>query len=533
MTLGATIVASLVLLSPAAEAKTPKCFGKKATIVGTNADDNDLDLSDGSGSGHGAIFGTKKADVIVTKGGDDIVLAGGGNDLVCLGSGADFALGGNGKDRIGGAGGADILFGEGGNDKLEGGADDDSLNGGKGDDQMNGGKGDNTASFTDAEQGVVASLETGSATGEGVDTLVNFKSLSGSDFNDNLTGDSNVNFLFGNGGNDTLVGGPSSNANDQDNTDLITGGAGDDTVDGGDGFDMVVYQDLEANEDGSAPPGVTVNLGTGQATGLGTDTLTHLEAVWGSEFNDDITGDSGFNFLAPAGGDDQVAGGGGSDFAIYWFATGDVHADLSTGVATGEGTDALANDIEGLFGSIVGNDVLTGDNADNFLGGDNGNDVLNGGQGDDWLAGGAGDDTLHGDQGNYDLADFSSAVQGVNANLATGAATGEGSDTMTDVEALQGSAYNDILAGEAGANYLFGWMGNDDLNGATGNDEIDGGIGRLTGEADADVATGGGGNDICANAETLVECTAVQPNQITQHPLNQSAEAVASFRRNI
>lgn len=482
----ALAASSLVLIVSPAEAKTPRCFGKKATIVGTNGDDNDFD---GSGSGHPVIRGTKKADVIVARGGDDVILAGGGNDLIC----------GNGGD--------DLIAPMGGSDKVDG------------------GPGSNQLFYGFAKRGVNVNLPAQQATGEGADLIKRFDTVSGSDFNDSITGDSNTNFLFGGSGDDQLIGGPTSTAGDEDQLDIIAPGDGDDSVDGGDGFDMVSYQDFEPPQDSTSTTGVNIDLFAGRATGFGTDRLSHLEAVWGSEFDDTIKGDNASNFLVPAGGNDAVSGGSGFDYAIFWFASGDVTANLATGTATGEGNDTIATDVEGLFGSIAGNDTLTGDNKNNFIGGDEGNDVIDGGGGDDWLAGGGGNDSITGGDGNYDLADFSTALGNVTANLATGNATGEGTDTMSGVEALFGSQYDDVLTGDANVNYLFGWAGNDQLNAGAGNDEMDGGD-------NVDSASGQGGNDKCANSETTLDCTIVQANQIKQHPLVIPAQQVAAFRRN-
>lgn len=486
--IAASIVAgSLVLIAPAAQAARPTCFGKPATIVGTNGDDD--------GQSHDALLGTKKKDVIVGKDGNDIILGRGGNDLICGGEG------------------------------------DDTIAGMSGDDRSNGGPGDDQVYFGFSKHGVTASLVTHRAVGEGRDLIKSFQTIAGSELDDQFEGDSATNFMFGNGGNDLLIGGPLSPSNDQDLTDILDGGLGDDDIQGGDGFDMVSFQSREPNENGT-PFGVNVDLGAGSASGEGTDQLSSMEAVWGSNQDDIIAGDAKSNFLVGADGDDQLAGGGDIDYAIFWFAgTTDpqfagVTANLENGTATGEGNDTLANDIEGLFGSIRGDDHLTGDNKNNFIAGDAGNDTINGGGGDDWLAGGLGDDTVDGGQGNYDLIDFSTALAGVNANLGTGVATGEGADHFTNIDAIFGSFFDDTLIGDSGQNYFFSWFGNDTVNGLEGNDEID------AGPDTGDVADGGPGNNKCALAEQFTNCSDVAETDIQQHPLNQQAETVAAFRRN-
>ena len=66
--------------------------------------------------------------------------------------------------------------------------------------------GSDTASYADATAGVTVSLAIAAAQntiGAGVDTLVNFENLTGSNFNDTLTGNSVANILNGGAGNDT------------------------------------------------------------------------------------------------------------------------------------------------------------------------------------------------------------------------------------------------------------------------------------------------------------------------------------------
>jgi hypothetical protein len=110
-------------------------------------------------------------------------------------------------------------------------------------------------------------------------------------------------------------------------------------------------------------------------------------------------------------------------------------------------------------GVITGNtlaNVLTGSAFNDLLNGGSGNDSLNGGNGNDTLIGGAGNDTLIGGSGN-DTADYSSVVNGVVVNLATGIADdGQGgTDTLSSIEYVRGSnTGGDVLIGNASANRL-------------------------------------------------------------------------------
>ena len=457
-------------------------MGKKATKVGTNQAET--------------IKGTNGDDVIVAKGGDDVVHGKGGNDTICTNGGSDFIFAGGGNDKMNGGADTDYQFGEFGNDTYKGGADPD------------------TAGFMFSPSPVNVDLAGGTATGEGTDKLVNISGVFATDGHDTIVGDDNTNFIFGNAGNDNITAGG--------DIDLITPGAGDDTADGGNtdgnGFDLDIVYFTDA------PAGVTVDLQNNVATGEGNDSVTNFESVYGSNANDNITGDQDSNILFGGPGDDVMDGGGGpaTDYAGYWFAEAAITASLMTNSATGEGNDTL-NEFEGLLGTINYNDNLTGDNQDNYLDGDLGNDTLNGMGGDDLFLGGGGNDTMVGGAGNFDMADYF-CVCNLNANLTTGTITGDGTDTVSELEAVGAADGNDTLIGDGADNVFFGWGGNDVIQGMEGNDELDGG-------AQSNNLDGGDGNDACAHATTTVSCEST-PTEIDDHPLRLATELVTNLRRN-
>lgn len=335
--------------------------------------------------------------------------------------------------------------------------------------------------------------------------------IDGKGGNDVICGASGSDIIFGGGGRDTIYG--------KGNIDLIFPGNGDDTVDGGDtegtGFDLDIV-------DFTGASGVVVNLQTGTATGQGTDDLANLEAVYGSDGNDDITGNNGSNILFGGPGNDIMNGGGGFDYASYWFAAAGVNASLETGVATGEGTDTLVS-IEGLLGTIDFNDVLIGDNKDNYLDGDLGDNMLDGRGGDDLFLGAAGNDTIIGGDGDFDMVDYFCGVCALTANLGSGEITGDGTDTVSGIEAVGADGGDDTLIGDEGDNIFFGWGGNDVIQGMGGDDELDGGAGP-------DSLNGGPGTDKCANSTTNVDCEET-PGLIDDHPLRMETELIRAFSR--
>jgi Ca2+-binding RTX toxin-like protein len=125
--LGAVAISLLVVAPAAQTGSPPKCFGKVATIVGTNGDDPNLN-------------GTNGNDVIVGKRGENDINGRGGNDRICGGQDGDDIFGGGGNDRMDSAGGIDFIAGRQGDDLHLGGGGEDQINGaqdsGKGDEDI-------------------------------------------------------------------------------------------------------------------------------------------------------------------------------------------------------------------------------------------------------------------------------------------------------------------------------------------------------------------------------------------------------------
>jgi Ca2+-binding RTX toxin-like protein len=118
-------------------------------------------------------------------------------------------------------------------------------------------------------------------------------------FNDPITGTAASEALTGNSFANKLYG----YAGD----DLLTGGGGADQLFGGAGSDTAAYR-------GSAA-GVTASLAlassnTKDAKG---DVYTSIENLWGSSFDDRLTGDAGANALTGGAGRDTLNGGGSRD----------------------------------------------------------------------------------------------------------------------------------------------------------------------------------------------------------------------------
>ena len=201
-----------------------------------------------------------------------------------------------------------------------------------------------------------------------------------------IEGDAQGNRLQGTAGDDVICGAGGD--------DVILASGGNDLVIGGPGFDFVSLE--EATGVGT----IDLTAGTAIAPGISV-TLEGVEGGLGSAFADTLIGDAEQNEFFGLGGNDLINGMDGFDIARYDFSTKRIRADLSRGVAVGQGSDQLIA-VEGLIGSSR-DDELVGDRNANALFGLKGDDLLGGLGKDDTLVGGPGADRLIGGRGNDDL----------------------------------------------------------------------------------------------------------------------------------
>ncbi|ROM78334.1 type I secretion target [Pseudomonas brassicacearum] len=242
----------------------------------------------------------------------------------------------------------------------------------------------------------------------------------------------------------------------------------------------------------------------------------------------------GASFTAAADGNYQIhvtnianPGGGNSnaaenyqltltvDYAGAQDKTPDYHGSYTASDNHG-GSDSVAVGISYQAGHTLtgtsGDDVLLAGNGDNILNAGDGNDVLSAGSGNNTLNGGAGNDLLYSGTGNdlldggtgNDTVSYAHATSAVTVNLGLLAAQntlGAGTDTLSHIENLVGSNFNDTLTGDGASNRLDGGLGHDVLNGGGGDDLLIGGLGNntLTGGSGADTfqwQAGNSGHDV-------------------------------------
>ncbi|MDH6170898.1 Ca2+-binding RTX toxin-like protein [Variovorax boronicumulans] len=413
------------------------------TLTGNDGND----LLDGQGGADSMVGGAGDDSYVVDRTSDVVSeLAGEGFDRVR--SSVTYTLGANveqltlvGDNAINAAGNAsdNTLVGNAAANTLNGGAGNDILEGGGGNDiYVVDAAGDVTVE--QANEGIdLVQSSIGFALGANLENLT----LTGSDAIDG-TGNDAANVLTGNSG-----------------ANVLNGGAGNDSMVGGAGNDIYVVD----------APGDVVTEGANAGTDLvrsavsytlGANienlTLTGTGAVnaTGNSVANVLNGNAAANVLDGQGGADTMKGGAGDD--IYYV---DNASDLVTELAN-EGTDTVLASVSSTLGNEVENLRINGAGALNATG--NGLDNV--------LYAGAGNNTLDG-AGGSDTASYlyaSSAVAVSLANTAAQSTGGSGSDTLKNIENLQGGNFNDTLTGNASANVLDGSAGNDTLSGGAGND---------------------------------------------------------------
>ena len=557
------------------------------------------------GAGNDRLGGGRGNDTVQGGAGNDVQWGGNDNDVVEGGAGNDQLRGGSGADNVQGGDGADMIWGGAGADMLYGGAitrsdagavtgtndnDGDGLDNDRAADVAAAGSDTiaamideddealydaDTVAYVDSNAAVkvnlmklqsydgaderpgtpddaavpdgdiFATVSGGYAEG---DWITGFEHVRGSHYDDELTGDGNVNKIQGHrgddtikgeGGNDVLWGGGGDDEIDGGpGNDSIIGGAGDDDIDGGTGNDEIEVSAGSDTIDGGgttaapgvdvlsfagASAGVTVSL-TGRAdsdgylTILG-DKVKNVEGFTGSAHDDTLTGNSMANMLSGGAGDDTLngmagvdtlVGGAGDDTYMLEVGTTDgKRVDTVTEEATGGGSDTLIYVIArgvasgiGRSGDFNQNAEVIPANVERVVGTDN----------DDFI------NLIP----NYRDADTDDP--GVTVDLGEGTGDvqqrvdgGDGPDTLLAADGwnrMAGGGGNDSIVGGSGGNEIYGEAGNDTITSrslatASVNSLLNGGAGNdtITGGANADNIDGGTGNDVInagAGADTIV-----------------------------
>lgn len=331
--------------------------------------------------------------------------------------------------------------------------------------------------------------------------------------NDTLIGGSGHDRLFGQAGNDILLG--------RGGFDHLAGGAGNDTLTGGDADDQAFGQ---AGDDRFIwNPGDDTDLNEG---GIGVDTIEVNGGNGDEQFTTTANGTRvRFDRLNPA------------PFSIDIGTSEKLVVNMNGGVDSFSATGNLASLIQITVDGGGGNDTILGSNGNDLLLGGSGDDFVDGQQGNDVAFLGADNDTFQ-----WDPGDGSDVIEGQDGNdiiLFNGSASGETFEAAANGQRLRftrnvGSIVLDAdgveridLQALGGADVVVV----NDLAGTSVtqiNVDLEGSIGGNTGDAQADViiVNGTNGNDTIniAGAGTTVSVTglASQVNVTNSEGANDS-----------
>jgi Ca2+-binding RTX toxin-like protein len=467
-------------------------------------------------------------DVVFGERGNDILRGGPGNDQLFGGIGDDLLQGGPDDDRLIGGFGADSIDGEEGDDYVRGDSTIDRI--------FDTGGGTDTLSYSTGiapgfggsvpvagfppaggERGLRLHLAEGGENAEngvapiggGVDEVEvgAFETIVGTPFSDYIVGTGAAETIYAGGG-----------------ADALEGGGGEDHIDGGaDGDFCEVPAGTTTSCGGTAAARDTGKVSVGFMTPPGATPYAQLYLV-GSTGGDNVTATyapTSVTFVLAAGiFDASASDAGGCEIKSAAEAVCPLTTPIDSVLLAGmDGNDTIA---ASNFPSTVSVVAIGGEGSDSITGGEESEDILVDGPGtgadllsafggDDALTHNGGADELLGGNGNdlflsnsvcdgerivggpgRDNASWARFKEGVEANLASGAAGRPGSgdapdcgggplDSLTEVEDLEGSSSADVFYGDAGPNQLLGHPGPDIYFAGAGEDSI------LANSGDADI----------------------------------------------
>ncbi len=176
-------------------------------------------------------------------------------------------------------------------------------------------------------------------------------------------------------------------------------------------------------------------INTGQITGLvdlegGADTLQNSGTITGE--------------ILMAEGDDILQNSGTIFGNVDLFSGADTYTASGSGLVTGAVNGGIGND---TITGAEADDILNGDDDIDIVRGNSGEDTINGGDGNDFLYGGADDDFMNGN---------------------------------ADDDLIRGNSGNDELLGAGGADKIFGGAGDDEITGGALRDVLRGNAGADT-----------------------------------------------------
>jgi Ca2+-binding RTX toxin-like protein len=375
----------------------------------------------------------------------DVLIGDTQNNIINGELGDDVIYGGAGDDQLFSAGGRDQMYGEAGNDALQAFDDAELFDGGAGIDTV-------YYNYPSIVGGIHVDLKQGKGfvgASKG-DTYVNIENVVGSEQSDIVIGDDGDNILNGVGGNDILKGGAGN--------DILIGDVGINQYVGGAGNDTFVIVPHAAGTEiiHDFNPAQDKLDYTRFTSGITTSASIDLTLIRGDTL---VTIDGANNVLLRNIQPSQLS------FSSFLVNGTDTTLSQISVVSDASAGSSIQGDEYGnkLNGSLKA-DVINGNDGDDTINGLVGNDILAGGNGNDTFTGGYGADQLDGGSGN-DLINYLDSYEGVTINLLNGTGVGGTAqgDTLTNIERVEGSVFDDVITGNSLTKAMSGNVGNDIL----------------------------------------------------------------------
>jgi Ca2+-binding RTX toxin-like protein len=475
-------------------AESPPCPGACFLGLGSQVYDG--------GPGNDIVFGQRGNDTLRGGEGNDQLFGGIGDDVLSGGPGNDRLVGGHGADSIDGEEGNDYVHGDGTIDRIrDSGGGSDTLSYATGVTPGFGGGAVVAAGFVNllpdsADRGLFLNLNAApemlngnngvAPLGGGVDEVEgrDFETIVGTAFSDHVEGTVPGQTFYGGGGADVATG--SGN---------FVGGAAGDSNDAG-GIELPAADKVSVGA--MMPPGgpyaqlyLTGSAGTDVATATYLGSAVSFVLSFGS-FDEASAAAAGCSVPTPTEAtcplpaplDSIVLAGLGGDDTL---SAANFPATVTVMLLGGDGNDALAggNESEDVLvdGPDAGADVLNAAGNDDALLHNGGADQIFGGDGNDlFLSDSVCDGNLLSGGPGRDNASWARFDEGVGANLGSGRAGRPGSgpdpvcpgptDSLTEIEDLEGSNFADSFYGDGGPNQLLGHQGPDVYHAEAGADSI-------------------------------------------------------------
>jgi len=337
--------------------------------------------------------------------------------------------------------------------------------------------------------------------------------------------------------------------------DTLRGDDGENIFEGGDGADILEGRGgRDTLRHVGDAGGVVVDLQANAAIdGWGnTDTISSFENVFGSRFDDTLSGTGAKNQIIGVGGADTIDARGGDDLVVVsaigilvdgggGFDTLAIDARFENGVtidlrgafatvgtgpvrdfealasvigSPGDDTihigDAVVYDRSNTQLETLGFGTLDGVSYAGEITGGAGNDLIVGGAADDTIVGGIGNDRIEGGDGNDTLFSYGFGQAGLTDNDEVYGGNGDDFIQVADGNDVAfGEGGDDVLSAFGGSFgdrfFLHGGAGNDIINGSAVGDFLfgDEGDDDLFGDAGNDQLFGGLGDDVLNGAEGI------------------------------